>query len=68
MIYALCLGLLILLYAVLYILRERVKRRCELYRRSIAAMPVGGDGISRFVCVRCTDDSSGSYFLPSSEE
>jgi len=66
--YALCLGLICLLYAVLHILRERTKRRRDLNRRSVGAMPASGNGIDRFVSIRCTDDSSGSYFLPSSEK
>lgn len=64
---ALCIGLLILLYAVLKFFRKAADRRRELHLRSLLA-PAGGDGISRFVCVRLTDGSSGSYFLPVREK
>ncbi len=65
--YALCLGLICLLYAVLNFFRKAAERRRELYRRSIT-MPETGYGPDRYVCVLLTDGGSGSYILPSSEE
>jgi hypothetical protein len=65
--YALILGLLILLYALLKFFRKAAERRRELYIRSLRA-PVGGDGVSRFVCVHRTDGSSASYFRTGVEE
>jgi hypothetical protein len=61
--YGLSLALLILLYAALKFFRKAAKRRHELHLRSISA-PVGGDGISRFVCVRLTDGGHGGGFRP----
>ncbi len=60
---ALCTGLLFLLYIVLKFFRKAAERRRELYLRSIDA-PVGGDGISRFVCVRLTEGGHGGGFRP----
>lgn len=59
--YGLSLALLILLYGVLHFFRKAAERRRELDRWSVA-VPVHGDGVRRFVCVRLDDGSSGSYF------
>lgn len=63
---ALCIGLLILLYAVLKFFRKAAERRQKLHLRSIDA-PAGGDGISRFVCVRLTEGGHGGGFRPIEE-
>lgn len=60
-------ALLALLAYILYFFRKAAKRRRELSSYSVGA-PEGGDGISRFVCVRLTDGSSGSYFKPPAEQ
>ena len=65
--YALGFAVLALFYAVLNFFRKAAERRRELHIRSLSA-PVGGDGISRFVCVHRTDGSSASYFRPGAEE
>ncbi len=65
--YALCLGLLCLLYAVLNFFRKAAERRRQMHLRSVA-MPESGNGPDRYVCVLLTGGRSGSYILPSSEK
>ena len=65
--YALCIGMIGLLYAVLNFFRKAAERRRQMHLRSVA-MPESGYGPDRYVCVLLTDGRSGSYILPSGEK